>query len=122
MAKKKKSTAQKVLENMNKKTLFIVVLFLILGLAAGVLSVFVLTKNDTFELIGNGEISLNVGDEYIEESAKAVAFGKDVSDKIKIDGSVDTSTEGEYVIKYTVENFRFKGYTLYRKIVVGGNE
>ena len=119
MAKKKKTVARAV-NNLDRKTIAFVVIFLILGLAIGALSMFMVIKDDTFKLNGESEIVIGVGGTYTELSAKAIAFGKDISDDVKISGEVNTSKEGEYIIKYTVENFRFKGYTLYRKIVVGG--
>ena len=118
MANKKKKKSQKNIKDTNKTTVILVVIFLILGLSCGAITMFFLTKNDTFELIGESEIELNVGDTYLEQSAKAIAFGKDISKDVKVIGEVDTSKEGEYVVKYTVDYFRFKGYTLYRKVVI----
>lgn len=55
------------------------------------------------ELIGNDEITLNVGDKYNEQGAKAIdSNGKDVSKQIKIEGSVDTSKPGDYMIIYSI--------------------
>ena len=122
MPKKKNGTINKVIKKADKRALFCILLSLILGICCGVIAMFVAIQNDTFELIGQSEIVLEVGDTYTEQKAKAIAFGKDISSDIKIIGNVDTSKEGEYVIKYRVDNFRFKGYTLYRKIIVGGNE
>ena len=59
-----------------------------------------------------------MGDDYIEQGAKAIAFGKDISSEVKVKGIVNTQVEGEYLLKYTVDNFRFKDYTLYKKVVV----
>ena len=116
---KKKSKNMQIISKIGKKSIFFIVLCLIFGLAVGVGTVFVLTKDDVFKLNGETEIVLNVGDSYTEQYATAIAFGKDISSDIIIEGEVDTSKKGEYILTYTVNNFRFKNYTLYRKITVG---
>ena len=56
-------------------------------------------------LLGKNPMSLNVGDKYVEAGAKAVDdIDGDVSNKIKISGSVDTSKYGDYSIIYQVED------------------
>lgn len=110
---KKKETIQ-----LSKKTKIVAVLLLFVGIICGVFTTYIYTKNDTFELIGNIEIELNINDKYEDPGAKAIAFGKDISDLIIKTGEVDTSIADDYVIKYTVNNFRFKNYTLYRKVTV----
>ena len=118
MKKSQKNKIKKAAKQTSTTTKIISLLLFVLCACAGVFSVYYVTKNDTFELVGESLIELNVGDEYIEQGAKAIAFGKDISDKIEIKGTVNTSVEGEYLLKYTVDNFRFKGYTLYKKVVV----
>ena len=56
------------------------------------------------ELHVNGEelIELDYQQEYIEEYAKATVFGFDISDKVVVDGSVNTNVLGEYLVKYEV--------------------
>lgn len=118
MAKKKNKTLAKTISKANKTTILLFAMFLIIGIAIGAISFHFITKNDVFAIVGETEITLNVGDSYHEEGAIAVAFGKDISSTIIIDGEVDTTSAGEYVIKYTVNNFRFKGYTLYKLVKV----
>ncbi len=67
-------------------------------------------KNENFDLngikinlIGDEEIYLNLNDKYIEQGAKAYTKdNKDISSLIKIDGTVDTSKEGSYIITYYI--------------------
>lgn len=119
MAKRKLKTE---LKKVHKKHFWLILLFLCLGIGAGFGTTYFLTKNDTFTLVGQTELNLNVGENYVEQGAKAVAFGKDISGDVKVEGSVDTSKEGRYVLKYTVNNIRYNGYTLYRLVIVGGEE
>lgn len=118
MAKKSKNKLQKELKKVNSATIIFVVIFAIIGVGAGFGATYFLTKNDVFELKGESEITLQVGDEYVEQGATAVAFGKDISSSIEIIGEVDTTTEGRYVVKYKVKSFRFANHILYRLIVV----
>ncbi len=54
-------------------------------------------------LNGNEKINLLVGEEYKEEGAVADDnYDGDLTDKIVMEGSVDTSKEGEYSLTYTV--------------------
>ena len=117
----KRNKGNKVISNvkkLNKITLLLVLLFCILGAGIGLGATYFLTKDDVFKINGETEIILNIGDVYIEQGAKAIAFGKDISSDIEITGEVDTTKEGKYIIKYTVDNFRFKNYTLYKLVVV----
>lgn len=118
MAKKTNKKLQKQITKANPITLILVCLFALIGVGAGLGTAYFLTKNDVFKIIGETEITLNIGDEYLEQGAKAIAFGKDISASVKVDGFVDTTKEGRYVIKYTVDNIRFKNYTLYKLVVV----
>ena len=59
----------------------------------------------TIELNGEKKIKLYVGDTYIENGATATDnYDGDLTDFIKIDGSVDTAKEGIYEINYSVED------------------
>lgn len=115
---KRKSKLEKEVKKLHVGTIIFVIVFLVLGVGAGVGVTYFLTKDDVFKLNGESEITLNVGDTYTEEKATAIAFGKDVSASVKIKGTVDTSKEGRYVVEYTIDNFRFNGYTLYRLVIV----
>ncbi len=122
MAKRKSKQIRKVVKKLDRTTMVILCIFLILGAAVGVGTSLFVMRNDVFAINGETEITLNVGDEYVEGGAKAIAFGKDISEMVNIDGEVDTQNEGEYIIKYTVDNFRFRNYTLYKLVKVVGEE
>ena len=107
------------LKKVNKKTLAFMVLFAIFGGALGFGSCYFFTKDDVFKINGETEIVLKLGDEYIEQGATAIAFGKDVSANVKIDASnLDLNYAGSYVVKYTIDNFRFKNYVLTKLVIV----
>lgn len=114
----KKSKLEKKLQKVNTATFIFVFIFTIIGVGAGFGTAYFLTKDDVFKINGETEIILTVGDTYEEQGATAIAFGKDVSANVVIDGTVDTTQEGRYVIKYTIDNFRFNGYVLYKLVVV----
>lgn len=117
----KKSTKRKIekeIKKVNPLTIFLVIVFTLIGIAGGFFGVHMLTKNDTFELLGGYEIKCNVGDSFIDEGAKIIAFGKDISSEVIVEGNVDTSIKGDYVLKYKVNHFRYNGYVLYRLVSV----
>lgn len=62
----------------------------------------------TIKLKGDSEIKLTINSEYNEPGAEAKYIGKDVSNKIKINGSVDTSKLGDYTINYSIKEGLFK--------------
>ena len=65
------------------------------------------TNNITvkIELIGEEEIIISKGEKYNDLGAKAVdSTGKDVSDKIRIDNTVNTNKEGTYTVTYSIGN------------------
>ena len=118
MAKSSKKKLEKELKKVHKATLIFVVVFALLGVAAGYGVGYFLTKDDVFKLNGQEQITLSVGDTYQEDKCTIIAFGKDISDQVIITGEVETSVEGKYVVKYTVNHFRYAGYTLYRLVTV----
>ena len=115
MAKRKLKTK---LKKAHKKHFWLALLFLCIGVGAGFGTTYFLTRNDIFEINGKTEITLEVGDKYVEQGAKAIAFGKDISGSVKIEGKVDTTKVGRYVLKYTINNIRFNDYTLYKLVIV----
>lgn len=67
----------------------------------------------SIELLGDEEITLNVGDKYTEFGAKAYNVdGIDISSEIKIDSSVDTSKQGRYTVSYSIGNFIVMRYVI----------
>ena len=98
--------------------IFVLVLALVLGGVVGYFVGFSLIKNDKFEINGEKTIEIYIGQTYEDEGATAISFGKDVSSKIKAESNINTSEEGQYYIKYTVDNIRYRGVERYRIIIV----
>ncbi|MGM9972982.1 MAG: immunoglobulin-like domain-containing protein, partial [Clostridiaceae bacterium] len=68
-------------------------------------------------LNGKSEINIEVFESYSEEGATAKLNSKDISDRIKIKGEVNTDQVGTYKIEYTVNN-RNKEYSITRSVNV----
>ena len=80
-------------------------------------------KAPKISLIGESSMTLNVGDTYIEKGATAKDDKDgDITEKIKISGSVNTSKAGTYTINYSVKNSADKETTKTRTIVVKDKE
>ncbi len=93
---------------MSKKVAsFVLLIMFALGAVAGFFVLKHIARNDQFVLNGDKKIALTVGDTYTELGAKCVSYGKDISENVKIEGEVDTSTEGVYRIVYTIKDFKF---------------
>lgn len=97
---------------------FILLISLVLGAGIGYFIGFTLIKNDKFIINGESTIEIYIGQTYEDEGATAISFGKDVSNKIKTENNINTAEEGQYYIKYTVDNIRYKGVERYRVIIV----
>ncbi|MCI9063373.1 MAG: DUF5011 domain-containing protein [Clostridia bacterium] len=71
------------------------------------------------KLKGSSSMTINVGDTYTEKGATASdKEDGDITDKIKISGSVNTSKAGTYKVVYTVTNSKDKTTTVTRTIIV----
>ena len=77
------------------------------------------TSDPTITLNGNEKIYLGVGEKYTEKGATAsdVCDG-DISDKIIIDGNVNTSSAGTYTLTYSVENSESRKAEVKRTVIV----
>ncbi len=74
-------------------------------------------------LNGEAHITINVGETYTELGATAKDDKDgDISSKIAISGSVNTSKAGKYTITYSVKNSRGKTVTKTRTITVNAKE
>ena len=79
------------------------------------------TEKPVITLIGDAVMEIMVGDEYIEPGAKANDnIDGDITARIKISGSVNTSQAGEYVIKYSVMDKHSNVTEAERKVIVKG--
>lgn len=116
-------SAKKAVRKMHPATKIIAVLALLLGIGAGVLAAFSVSKNDRFLLKGESAHSIEVGESYTyrEEGVEAFSFGRDVSGKVKVETSLEKNEQGDYIIPtdkegvytivYTVDCFKFGGKT-----------
>lgn len=115
------SQAQKKVKKLKKShPIFFsaIIIALILSAVGGFFTFNQIVKNDCFALIGDKEITLTVGQEYIEQGATLVSFGRDKSSSVKTSSTVDTTVAGEYYVKYTSDDFRFKNVCIYRYVIV----
>lgn len=103
-----------------KKHLVYLLLFIILlgGAASGYFIGKHITKNDVFEVVGEKVITLELGQTYTDEGAKAIFFGKDISNKIQTENNIDYEKCGEYYICYTINNTIYKNIKRYRAVII----
>ncbi|MBQ2872456.1 MAG: DUF5011 domain-containing protein [Bacilli bacterium] len=93
-------------KNLNPKLL----LFIGVGIIFLLIVIFIitsLTKNNnddyTIELVGGENITINLGDEYIEPGYSAYdKKDNDITNKVEITSTVDTTKAGEYEVLYSV--------------------
>lgn len=78
-----------------------------------------LDKVSNIELSLNGEdkIEVKYGENFEEPGINASFRGKDITDKVKIEGEVDPNKVGEYTLKYTIE-YKKKSSSVERTINV----
>ena len=105
MSKKVRKKVNKIIKKqLTGVSLFFAVLFLIMGIVIG-FYLYNINNKEGFtkiELTGDGVITLNVGDTYNEEGFTMVIDDYDYADMVLVNGSVDSSKEGVYVITYTL--------------------
>ena len=120
-SKKNQKKAVKNVKSLGFKGILIVLLFLIIGAGVGVGALFIVSKNDCFEINGKDEIELvpNCVDadnnKYVDEGCKVIAFGKDISREVIVetnmmradDGSYYAIENGDYFIKYTTQDLKY---------------
>lgn len=119
MKKKTKNKIKKTFKKLPKSILICLIVFFIIGIPIGYFSLNAISKNDKFEIIGEKSITLNINEEYEEQGATAIQFGKNIDGNIVIESNVDTTTEGEYMVVYTVNSsFKYKNIKRVRYITV----
>ena len=86
-------------------TLVFAVIFLIVGLIGGFISYSLLNKEGEtkVELKGEYVVRLEVGNEFVESGYTFIIDDTDYSNDVIIQGTVDTETEGTYVLVYSLE-------------------
>ena len=131
MANKKKKINKTIQKEIKKKlnglTLFLSILFLIIGLIAGYFMYsFTSDKKDDINefnvsLLGNEIVKLNIGEDYNDEGYVFSIMGKDYSNDVVVNrDNFNKDKEGIYYITYTLNNDDNK-IELRRIIIVGGN-
>lgn len=90
----------------NRKILFIVLVLaiIVVGITAIVITFY--SSNFSMKLKGDEEMTVGLNAVYEDQGVKAVIDGRDVSDKVKVTGEVDTSKPGTYELKYSVEDLK----------------
>ena len=113
--KKKSNKAKKELKKLGFLTIVVALLLMSIGVGVGSLVVKISTKNDCFNLIGKDEITLQLGETYVDEGVNIISFGKDVSEditietnlKVDVDGKYYAENEGTYYMIYKSNNFKY---------------
>ena len=113
--KSQQNKTKRTLKKLSPLTLFLVVLFLGGGLVGGWFGVKILTKNDCFEIIGKDEITLTLGESYLDEGTNIIEFGKDISKKATVetnlikneDGTYTSNEVGTFYMVYTVNSIKY---------------
>lgn len=95
------------------KTLVLIAAALVIAIGAA--AVIYQAKNFSLTVNGEADMSIGLNGVYEEQGASAEIKGRDLSSQVKIEGSVDTSKPGEYVIKYKI-----KGVSTERRVTVLG--
>ena len=124
---RKRSSVSKAAEQAVKKShpaaVILTIVFLIVGIAAGVLVSRQITKNDKFILNGEKTVQMEVGGAFVDEGATVISFGRDISSDVQVSGDeLNADVEGVYQLVYTVDDLRWGDYQLVRVVVVGNPE
>ena len=126
MARKRSSvskTAEQAVKKSHPATVILTIVFLIVGIAAGVLVSRQITKNDKFILNGEKIVQMEVGGAFVDEGATVISFGRDISSDVQVSGDeLNADVEGVYQLVYTVDDLRWRDYRLVRVIIVGNPE
>ena len=131
-----KRTAKKKIKRVHPLSFAVWILALAIGIGVGVGACAFLCRNDGFEIVGKSALTVQRVEEsgklyeYTDKGVKIVSFGKDISDKVKVDTNMeeiddgvyafDASEENVYYIVYTVDDVRFGEIRRVRTITVGG--
>ncbi len=122
--KSQKNKAQRTLKKLSPLTLLLVLLFLGGGVAGGWFGVKILTKDDTFTLNGKDEITLTLGEKYVDEGVNIIEFGKNISSKVQKetnliknqDGTFTSDEVGTFYISYTVDSIKYGSIFKIKKV------
>ena len=124
--------AKKAAKKTHRAIKWIALIFLAIGFVAGYFGAEYLCANDRFVLNGETKITIPKGSDYtyFEEGATIISLGRDISSEVIIETEltatengtypIDTSSEGTYIITYTVDDFRYGTVKKIRIITVTG--
>lgn len=112
------------IKNVGSKVLVWVLVQILLGAMIGVGVCWYFTRNDTFEIIGEEEITLTLGENYTDQGVKVISFGRNVEDKVIVktnlkptNSGVYTSNEvGTFYILYKVDCIKYGSIFKVQKI------
>lgn len=122
-SKHTKRSAKKNIKKIGTSGIIAVVCLLLIGVVGGVFTLKYFTRNDCFNLLGKDEITLMIGETYVDDGIYAVSFGRDVSDKAYIETNLQMNDQGEYYadeigtyyIVYKVDDIKYdKLFTIQR--------
>lgn len=110
-----KKKAKSAVKGAGTKVLLVAFVFLVLGVIVGGGAWWFLCRNDGFSLVGSEEVSLMLGQNYVDEGVEIVAFGQDESASVIVDtnliqnadGSYTADDVGTYYIAYTSNCFKY---------------
>ena len=99
----------------------VLVIVLAFGVLIGSMVGYFTSRNDCFELLGADEVTLEVGQTYVDPGVKIVEFGKDISANVVKSGSfmdLENGTsmeEGSFYIDYSVDATKYsKVWTVHK--------
>lgn len=130
--KKVRRKAKRKVRRLHPLTFVICFLALALGIGAGIGAYTFISRDDCFRLNGEKSYTVDVGTQmtYVDEGANVISFGKDISDRVKIETNLtetedgkytaDTSKPAEYYIIYTVDSIKYGEVQRVRVITVKG--
>ena len=112
-AKRNINKTAKSVSKLGSRGILVFFICLLIGIAAGFGVYKIVCKNDCFQIIGADEITLTLDEKYEESGVKIVEFGKDISDKVKIETNLNLDENGKskevgtFYVKYTVDSVKF---------------
>lgn len=116
---KNKKTDMEIEKNVKKfglKACLILILVLVIGAGLGFGGVFLLTRRDTFTLLGSEELSLCVGTNYVEDGYKVIEFGMNKNSSVSVETDMIVNADGSYSPKIDENGDAVLGtyYIIYR--------
>lgn len=122
-SKSTKRSAKKNLKKIGTGGIIAVVCLLLIGVVGGIFTLKYFTRNDCFNLLGKDEITLMIGETYVDDGIYVVSFGRDISDQVYIETNLQMNEQGEfyadevgtYYIVYKVDDIKYdKLFTIQR--------